>query len=249
MGKSITAIILAGGKGERLRPLTDTLPKPMVKIANKPLLEYIIRHLQRNDIKEIILCVGYLGDVIKKYFGNGKKFGLKSISYSTESKPLGTAGAVRLIKNKINNTFLVCYGDVLRDFNLKDLIKFHQSKKGIATICVYKNSESDPKSIITFDKQKKISKFVERPVKESKDWVWSNSSLYIFEPKIFAYIAKNAIVDFGKNVIPKIIDAGEKVYAFEQKGYFLDIGNIVKLKRAEKEVRLLSSSRKRGSIK
>ncbi|MBI3385281.1 nucleotidyltransferase family protein, partial [Candidatus Gottesmanbacteria bacterium] len=213
MGKTITAVILAGGKGERLRPLTDTLPKPMVKIANKPLLEYVVRHLRRYDIKEIILSVGYLPEVIKKHFGNGKKFGVH-ISYIIENIPLGTAGAVRLLKNKIKDTFLVCYGDILRDINLKDLVKFHQNRKGIAVICVYKNTKPNPKSIITFDKDKKISRFIERPSNQSKKWVWSNASLYLFEPEIFAYIAKNTRVDFGKNVIPKVIADGKRVYAF-----------------------------------
>lgn len=236
MGKSIKVIILAGGKGERLRPLTDTIPKPMIRVGGKPILEYILSNFKSNGINEIILSVGYLAETLKKYFGDGKKFGLRHILYSTETKPLGTAGAVRLLKNKIKETFLVCYGDILRDVNLNELIKFHQSKKGIATICVYKNSKSDPKSIITFDKDNKITRFIERPSKKSNKWVWSNASLYIFEPKIFAYIAKNKSVDFGLDVIPKIIEVGESVFAFKQKGYFLDIGTHEKLKKANEDM-------------
>lgn len=238
----IKAIILTGGKGERLRPLTDKIPKVMVKIGGRPLLWYSIELLKRFGIKEIILLTGYLGKVIQEYFGNGKKFGVH-ISYKKESpgKLLGTAGAVGKLHKEIKSTFLVVYGDILRELDIKSLLNFHKRKKGLATICVYKNSNSNPKSIVTFDKNERIKSFVERPQGAKKNNIWSNASFYVFEQEIFKYILKNRPSDFGKDVFLKVLEDGQKMYAYKQTGYFLDVGSREKLEKAKADMDKIKS--------
>lgn len=229
------AVILAGGRGERLRPISDKIPKPMVKIKGKPILEYTIKLLKKNGINNIVFNLCYKPESFRKYFGDGRKFGVK-ISYNLENpaRPLGTAGSLSKLRNKLKKTFLVLYGDILRESNIKRLIKFHQQKKGLGTICVYKNSAANPKSIVTFDKNDRITSFIERPDKIIKN-VWSNASCYLLEPEIFAFLPKNQFADFGRDVFPKVISAGKKLSAFRQKGYFLDIGDQGKLEQAEKD--------------
>lgn len=230
------AIILAGGKGERLRPITDKIPKPMVLVGKKPILEYNITLLRRFGIKDIILCVGYLAEQIKVYFKDGRKFGL-NITYSHEEQPLGTAGAVRKLSHKIKDEFIVCYGDIIRDLDIKELLSFYGKKNGIGAICIYKNNNPAPKSNIEFNMDKKITAFVERPNKKPKGKVWSNASFYIFKPDIFSFIPKVGTSDFGRDVIPSVLKRGKNIYAYKQSGYFLDIGNMLKLKQAENDFR------------
>ena len=235
MGKGVKIIILAGGRGERLRPITNTIPKPMVEISGRPLLEHIIEHFKKNDLHDIILTVSYLAEVIQNYFGNGKKFGIR-ISYSKEKKLLGTAGSIGKLRRIIHNTFIVASGDIIRYLNITDVLKFHKEKKGIATICIYKNFSVNPKSIIKINKVGKIISFIERPKDGKKDSVWSNASFYIFEPRIFDYIFENQPSDFGKDIFPALISSNQTIYGYIHEGYFQDIGTITKLQKVRKDV-------------
>src|SRR6185503_13496679 len=126
-------IILAGGKGERIRPITNSIPKPMIPINNKPLVEYCIDLFKKYGFTDITFTLFYLPNIIKKYFGKGKKFAI-NCSYIVENpdKPLGTAGAIAHIKNKLEDTFIICSGDSLRSCNIAEIVKFHKQKRGIA---------------------------------------------------------------------------------------------------------------------
>lgn len=158
------AIIVSGGKGERLRPLTDTLPKPMIEVAGRPILEHIINLFKKNGITDFIISVCYLPEKITDYFGNGKNFGVNiKYIYEKENFPLGTAGNIAAARHLIDSTFIVTYADILRDLNIADMVKFHKNKKGIATLNIYKREGKYPKSMVFFDKNSKITKFVERP--------------------------------------------------------------------------------------
>ena len=231
------AVILAGGKGERLRPTTNTLPKPMIQINGKPLLLYIIDDLKKYGIKDIIITVCYRADIIKNYFGNGENFDV-NISYTTEQEdnPLGTAGALALLKGKIKSTFIVSAGDILQKLNIQDVLSFHKKRGGLITICVYKNINPNPKSIITFNKARRILQFVERPEIKPKNTVWSNASFYIFEPAIFSFIPKSGKIDFGKDIFPRLAKAQQPIYAYLQNNYFLDVGDIEKVKQANEDI-------------
>ncbi len=231
-------VILAGGKGERLRPFTKGVPKPMIRINKKPLVEHSIDLFKKYGITDIIFTLCYLPQVIEKYFGIGKKFGIQS-SYVIEKseKPLGTAGALTLIEKTLTETFIVCSGDIIRSCNIQDIINFHKSKKGVATICVYDNKRPIPKSYVDFNKNNLISKFVERPSQLPKGTIWSNASLYVCEPEILQFIPKKRASDFGKDIFPKLLEKGKKLYAYEEKGYFLDIGTKEKIEIAQEDIK------------
>lgn len=230
-------IIVAGGKGERLRPMTNSIPKPMVKVGGKPILEHIINLFIANGINEFILALCYLPEVIVDYFGDGSRLGVK-INYTFEdpSKPLGDAGAINLSKDLIKDTFIVTFADILRRLDLRAMIKFHMENKALATLNVYRHFK-DPKSMIIFDeKTKVIKKFVERPQSSeiTGEFVWSNGSLFVLEPEVFEYIPDNTKIGFGKDIFPKLISQKNKLLAFPSEDYFLDIGAPKFLEEAER---------------
>lgn len=238
------AIIVAGGKGERLRPLTDIIPKPMIEVAGKPILEHVVNLFKKYDIKDFLFSLCYLSHVITSYFRDGSKFGIKiAYTFEDKDKPLGTAGAITFAKKYINNTFIVTYGDILRELNIKEMIKQHKKKKAFVTINVYKRFGPSPKSMVVFNKEGRVEKFIERPKPEDlkDDFVWANGSLYVFEPEIFDFIPKNTASDFGKDIFPKILAAGKPIFVYPSSGYFVDIGNLEKLEKARKTFTRLHS--------
>lgn len=231
------AIIVAGGKGERLRPLTEKIPKPMVKVKGKPILEHIINHFKKYGIDDFVFALCYLPKVITDYFGNGSRFGVK-INYTFEdiNHPQGTAGAIREAKKYIDDTFVVTYADILRDLNICEMINFHQNQNAFATINTYKRIGLNPKSMIVFDQDNRIKQFKERPspAEIKNDFVWSNGSFYVFEPDIFDFIPKDHPSDFGKEIFPYLLSLSKKIYAFPSSGYFIDIADVKKLTLARR---------------
>ncbi|EKE15380.1 MAG: hypothetical protein ACD_12C00039G0001, partial [uncultured bacterium] len=183
-------IIMAGGRGERLRPITDTIPKPMIDINGKPVLEHIVNLFKKFGIKDFLFTLFHLPDVITSYFGDGSKFGIH-IDYLIENprQPMGTAGGILAAKKYIDDTFIVTSGDILREMNLDEIINFHRQKNSFATLNTYKRFGPDPKSMIVFDKQGLIKKFIERPNPENikENSVWVNGSFYVMEPEIFNF--------------------------------------------------------------
>lgn len=231
------AIIVAGGRGERLRPITDKIPKPMVEVKGKPVLEHIIDLLKINGITDIVLALCYLPEVVEKYFGGGEKFGVKiRYTYEDPRKPLGTAGAIRESQNFINDDFIVTYADILRKLDVTEMIKQHKRIKSLATINVYKRFGDDPKSIVVFDNEDIVSVFKERPLQEevNGDFVWTNGSFYIFSQEVFKYIGGKVPTDFGKEVFPKILSDGKKIRVYKTNDYLIDIGTLEKLEEARK---------------
>ncbi|MFH1900315.1 MAG: nucleotidyltransferase family protein [Patescibacteria group bacterium] len=230
------AIIVAGGKGTRLRPLTENKPKPMIEVAGKPILEHTLNLLISHGINEFIFALCYLPNVIQNYFGDGSKFDVKiDYIYEDEQTPLGTAGAIVAASTAIKETFIVTYADILRKLNVRDMINKHQEKKAFATINVYQRFGIDPKSMIVFDEQDKINSFIERPSLDriNKEFVWANGSFYIFEPEIFNLIPKNSSVDFGKDIFPLLLTTKKRFYCYPTKDFFIDIGNHQKLSLAK----------------
>jgi NDP-sugar pyrophosphorylase family protein len=231
-------VIIAGGKGERLRPLTNKIAKPMVKVGSKPILEHNLDLFKKYGFRDFIFALCYLPETITSYFGDGKRFGV-NIEYTLEDpeKPLGTAGAVTLAKEKINETFIATYGDSIRVVDVSEMLNSHKKKKAFATICTYKRFGPDPKSVIIFDESARIKEFKERPKPEELkgNFVWANAAFYIFEPAIFDYIEDGRSVDFGKDVFPVLLADKKEIYAFPTEGYFIDIGSREKLEKANRD--------------
>lgn len=230
------AVIIAGGRGERLRPLTNKIPKPMIKVGDKPILEYIINLFKKNGVVDLVLALCYLPQPIINYFADGSKFGV-NITYTFENPnlPMGTAGAILPAKNLISSTFIVTYADILRDLQIEEMIKFHLSSKSIATINVYKHTGTNFKSAIKFTKDNLLKEFKEFDKSQdlAKGYQWSNGSFYIFEPEIFEYIPKNKKSDFSKDIFPKLLKLNKKVSVFLSAGYFLDVGTKANLRQAK----------------
>ena len=232
------AIIVAGGKGERLRPITNTIPKPMVLIGDKPILLHIINLLKKHGVTEFIIAVCYLPEVITSYFGDGSKFDV-SITYTFEdlNNPLGTAGAILPARNLVSETCIVTYADILRELDITKMIEVHKKSNNLATINVYKHQGTEYKSSLEFDETNTLIKFIEGPaLKREDEIIWSNGAFYIIEPEIFDYIPENTKIDFASQIFPQILSEGKKILVFPSSGYFVDIGTNKKLKKAREDV-------------
>ena len=236
------AIILCAGKGERLKPLTDKIPKPMVPIAGKPVLEYLILLCKKHSINEIFINTSHLAEQIKEYFGDGSK-GQVKITYSFEPELLGTSGALNNFKEFLQDeSFFVIYGDAITDIDLTRILNYHKRKKGIATLALRKKpTTKTPSSLIFTDKNLKINKLLEHPSDETfhelcKDFYLSNSGIYICEPEILKFIPEG-FSDFAYDIFPKLIKENKELYGFMMdKYYFREIGKIEKYNLAKEEI-------------
>ena len=213
------AVILAGGLGKRLRPLTNNKPKPMMPLGGKPILVHVINWVKKNGMKEIVLCVSYLHKTIEDYFGDGKKFGVK-IEYATSSKPLATAGQLKTAEKFIDDTFVCVYGDTLLDFNLKNMIKQHKKKKSLITMSLYEYKTNIRYGVINTKNNGRISGWNEKPEIKVK----VNMGCYVMERDILSFIPKNK--PYGMDdVIKKAISKRKKVNSILTKKRFIDIGD------------------------
>ena len=197
------ALILAGGIGERLRPITNNIPKPMVPVNGKSFLQYHIEELKRAGIKDIVLCTGYLSNKIQEYFGDGSKFDVK-IKYSIEKKPLGTAGAIKNAEKYVNNTFLVLNGDSYLKIDYNKLINFHKSKKAKLTIALLTIKDPRRYGLVNIDKESKILSFDEKTTNPKGKLI--NGGVYTVEPEVLKAIPDLINVSFEKEIFPKLIN-------------------------------------------
>ncbi|MBI4744046.1 MAG: NDP-sugar synthase [Actinobacteria bacterium] len=221
------AVILVGGEGTRLRPLSCDVPKPMMPIANKPFIEYIINQLKKYSIKDIIFSTCYLPEHIENYFGDGSDIGI-SITYITEEQPLGTAGAVKNVEEYLKETFLVFNGDILTDLNLDEIIEYHLSKKSKATIALTAVEDPTIYGLVELSKDNTISSFLEKP---SWDQVTSNlinAGTYVLEPDVLNYIPKGKNYSFERGLFPALLEQKEPMFGFISDSYWLDIGTPAK---------------------
>lgn len=220
------AIILAAGKGERLRGLVDTMPKPMVRIGGKPILQHNIEWLRNHGITDLYINLHHLPEKIADYFGNGEKLGV-TITYSYEEKLLGTAGAVRRIADCLwkdgpvstyNSPFLVIYGDNLLTYDLGKIVDFHKARDGIATIAFYRKDDVSQSGIAVLDPTGRVLRFIEKPKPEEEASNLVNTGIYILDKRLFAYIPKGITLDFGRDLFPEMLKNGEALYGIEVHG-------------------------------
>lgn len=229
------AVIMAGGKGTRLRPLTSHTPKPMVSILNKPCMEYSIELLKKYGITEIAITVQYMPEVIRNYFGDGSNFGV-SIHYFEESIPLGTAGSVKNAEIFLDEPFVVISGDALTDFNLAEAIRFHEEKESLATVVLTKIDTPLDYGVVMINDQGEVIRFLEKP---SWSEVFSdtvNTGIYIFEPQIFKDIEKEVECDFSKDIFPLLLKERKPLYGYVASGYWSDIGTIDMYRQAQFDI-------------
>lgn len=226
-----TALILAGGRGVRLQPITHELPKPLLPLHDKPLLQHILDLFRRHGIKNIIISVGYKGEKIKEAFGNGKRLGM-NISYVEEDKPLGTAGPLRLARPFLAETFIACNADELKDIDLADMYMTHKEQGATATVAL--TTVEDPSAYGVARLQgNRILEFVEKPRREKAPSNLINAGLYIMEPEIIDHIPEGFAM-LEKDVFPKLAAQG-RLFGYPFSGQWFDTGTLERYERAIKE--------------
>ena len=225
------ALILAAGEGTRLRPLTYILPKPLAPVCNVPVMQYIITELREVGVEEIYINLYHKGEMIREYFGDGRDFNVR-INYLLEDTLSGTAGALKKLQWFFEGeNFIVIGGDDLIDIDLKAIIDFHFERGAIATIGLYEVDDPSHYGIVITDESGRIKAFQEKPLKEEALSNLANTGVYVFSPEIFKYI-REIPYDFGKQVFPELVKAGEPFYGLKVKGFWIDIGNLDTYKEA-----------------
>jgi mannose-1-phosphate guanylyltransferase len=221
----LKALILAGGFGTRLRPLSCTRPKILFPIVNKPLLQWTLERLARNKIKEAILAVNYQTEVFLKRYRIPKC--RVNITYSRDplKKPLGTGGPVKKAEKLIGHdaAFLVLNGDVFADVNYTEILKMHEEKNAVATIALHRVEDPSRYGVAELTKQNRIKRFVEKPPREAAPTNLINAGVYVLSPKIFNYIPKGRTVSLEREVFPKLVEEN-KLYGYVFDGFWMDIG-------------------------
>jgi NDP-sugar pyrophosphorylase family protein len=224
------AIILAGGKGTRLKPYTTVFPKPLMPIGDKPILEIVVRQLKSYGFDEIIMAVGHLAELIMTFFNDGSKYGIR-IKYAREDQPLGTAGPLALMKDELNETFLMMNGDVLSTLNYFDLVNYHKMDGAIATIALKKRRVKIDFGVPEMDEDNNIIGYTEKPEIE----YLVSMGVYVFEPLVLDYIKPNEYLDFP-DLIKRLIYGKATVKGYIYDGHWLDIGRPEDYDRANIEI-------------
>ena len=229
------AVIMAGGEGTRLRPQTSNLPKPMLPLVGRPMMEHIVSLLRRHGITDIVVTVAFLPNAIRSYFGNGSELGVRMV-YATEETPLGTAGSVRNARDELTERFLVISGDVLTDINLSAMIEFHEKNGALATLALCAVENPLEFGIVITREDGSIERFLEKP-----GWgqVFSdtiNTGIYVLEPEIFDVIPEGRAVDFSSEVFPSVLDAGAPLFGYVADGYWEDVGTTAAYLKAHEDI-------------
>ncbi|MBN1219071.1 MAG: NTP transferase domain-containing protein [Anaerolineae bacterium] len=225
------AVILAGGEGSRLRPLTIERPKPMIPIVNKPVLKHILDLLQRHNITEAVITAQYLAEFIQDYFGDGSNFGM-NIRYCIEESPLGTAGSVKNTQAYLDDTFLVISGDSVTNLNLTELIEYHKKSNTLATLALYRLADPMDYGVININHKGQITNFQEKPGRGTVMSDYVNTGIYVLEPKILDFFEPNISFDFANDLFPLVHEQGHPLYGYVAGGYWCDVGNIAEYMRA-----------------
>jgi mannose-1-phosphate guanylyltransferase/phosphomannomutase len=229
------AVIMAGGEGTRLRPLTSNQPKPMLPLANRPMMEHVVRLLKEHGFDEIVVTLAFLPQAIRTYFGDGSEFGVRMV-YATEETPLGTAGSVRNAMEELTERFLVISGDVLTDIDLSELVRFHDEKKALATIGLKAMENPLEFGIVITREDGSIERFLEKPTWGQVFSDTINTGIYVLEPEIFDAIPEGEVVDFSADVFPQLLAQGEPLYGWVADGYWEDVGNLEAYVHAHRDV-------------
>ncbi len=214
------AVIMAGGKGSRLLPLTKDMPKPMVKLIDKPILEYIIELLVKHNITDINIALGYMPEKIIEYFGDGSAFGV-NITYFVENQPLGTAGCVKGCLNSREDDFLVISGDAFTEINLTKAINFHYAKESLFTIISQPHYNPVGLGLLDIDENFCVTAFIEKPEKIQPSLI--STGIYIINKNAMTLVPENTKYDFAKELIPRLLG---QVYAYVDYSYWTDIGTL-----------------------
>lgn len=217
------AVILVGGEGTRLRPLTETIPKPMMPVLNRPFLEHALQHLRTHSVDEVFLALGYLPDTIEAHFGNGTGIGI-SLHYSQEHKPMGTAGAIKLLQDKLKSTFIVCNGDIFTNLDITNMLSFHRERNSKTTIFLTPVENPSAFGVVEADHEGRVHRFIEKPAPSQITSKWINGGIYLLEPEVLDRIPRDQHFMFERGLFPHLVESGVPVYGYKDHPYWLDMG-------------------------
>lgn len=226
------AVIMAGGKGTRLRPLTCNIPKPMVPLLDRPVMEYAIDLLKRHGITEIAVTVQHLPEVIRRYFGDGSEFGVR-LHFFEEETPLGTAGSVKNAEEFLDETFLVLSGDALTDFDLTAAAAYHKRKRATGTLVLASVDVPLEFGVVMTDEAGRVVRFLEKPGWSEVFSDTVNTGIYILEPEIFRYLGHGVEFDFSRDLFPLLLLSGRPLYGYRARGYWSDIGTLEQYRQTQ----------------
>lgn len=221
-------ILMVGGLGTRLRPLTNDMPKPMLDVGNKPILHTIVENFAKHGFTDIIMCVNYKSEIIKEYFGDGSKFGVK-IEYILESKRMGTAGALSLLKERPKDDFFVMNGDLLTNVNFEYLHEYHKDSNALASICIRKYEMQVPYGVVNV-RANKVTSIQEKPTQS----FFVSAGIYMFSPIVLDFIPKDKFYDMP-TLLNDLLKHDFPVHPFPVREYWLDIGRLDEYRRANDE--------------
>jgi mannose-1-phosphate guanylyltransferase len=230
---SLPAVVLVGGQGTRLRPLTETTRKDMLPLVDRPLLAYTFEHLRRHDVRRAVISCGYLPTQIEEHFG--PEYGDLSLEYRVEDEPLGTGGGIGYAARAIDGTFLALNGDSLREADLDALIAFHRSSGGKATIMLTPVADPSRYGLVRLAADGRVRQFLEKPRPEEIDTNLINAGLYVLEPEVLDLIPEGRPVSIERDVFPRLCDEGS-VFGLAQPGYWLDVGTPASYLQAHRDV-------------
>ncbi|WP_369202123.1 sugar phosphate nucleotidyltransferase [Streptomyces sp. PU-14G] len=230
------AVVMAGGEGTRLRPMTASMPKPLLPVVNKPIMEHVLKLLKRHGLTETVVTVQFLASLVKNYFGDGEELGME-LSYAHEEKPLGTAGSVKNAEEALkDDAFLVISGDALTDFDLSDLIRFHRERGAMVTVCLTRVPNPLEFGITIVDEDGKVDRFLEKPTWGQVFSDTVNTGIYVMEPEVFDYVEADTSVDWSGDVFPRLMEEGKPIYGYVAEGYWEDVGTHESYVQAQADV-------------
>jgi mannose-1-phosphate guanylyltransferase/phosphomannomutase len=229
------AVIMAGGEGTRLRPLTSNQPKPMLAMANRPMMEHVVKLLRSHGMTDIVVTVAFMANAIRTYFGDGSELGVRMV-YATEESPLGTAGSVLNARDELDERFLVISGDVLTDIDLSAVVEFHERKGALGTLALAAVENPLEFGIVITREDGSIDRFLEKPTWGQVFSDTINTGIYVLEPEIFDSIPPHRPADFSGEVFPDVLERGGPLYGYVAEGYWEDVGTTEAYLRAHQDV-------------
>ena len=227
---------MAGGEGTRLRPMTSTVPKPLLPVCNRPIMEHVLRLLKRHGFTETVVTVQFLASLVRNYFGDGEDLGM-DLHYATEEQPLGTAGSVRNAAHLLRDeTFIVISGDALTDIDLTALVAYHRERGALVTVCLRRVPDPLEFGITIVDDEGRVQRFLEKPTWGQVFSDTVNTGIYVMEPEVFDYVTEGAVVDWSGDVFPALLADGRPVFGYIADGYWEDVGTHESYVQAQADV-------------
>src|SRR3954463_7301739 len=230
------AVVMAGGEGTRLRPMTANQPKPLLPVVNRPIMEHVLRLLKRHGFHETVVTVHFLAALVRNYFGDGEELGM-DLTYATEETPLGTAGSVKNAEDALRDEpFVVISGDALTDIDLTEMVRYHKQQKALVTIGLKRVPNPLEFGIIIVNEDGHIERFLEKPTWGQVFSDTVNTGIYVMEPEVFDHVPLGEVVDWSADVFPKLLTAGAPLYGYVTDAYWEDVGTIESFIKAQADV-------------